>query len=306
MKKVLIALKKEIIVFLKWCRQYILRLIPDKLFLKIVFRIKIGKRLNLKNPKTFNEKLQWLKLYDHNPKYTDMADKYKVREYVRKTIGEEYLIPLIGVYNSFDEINFDVLPNQFVIKCNHDSGSAVICRNKEEFNVKEAKKKIVRALKYNYYYVGREWQYKNIERKIIIEEYLSELDDDIKDYKFFIFNGKFSHLLICSDRNKKVKFTFFDKEGKFMDVCQGGSDNDKNIKKPKNYKKMVELAEKLAKGTNQLRVDFYEINNKIYFGELTFFDSSGFDRFEPEFWDKKIGEWLKLPSNKHGEENEKE
>ena len=288
-------MKSRIILILKWIRQYILRFVPDKLFLKIVFRIKIGKKLNLINPKTFNEKLQWLKLYDRNVKYTDMADKYKVRKYVKKVIGEEYLIPLIGVYNDFDEIDFDKLPNQFVIKCNHDSGSVIVCKDKEKFDKSTARKKIKRAMKYNYYYTGREWQYKNIERKIIIEKYMSEIGNDIKDYKFFIFNGKFSHLLICSERFSNVKFTFFDKNGNFMDVCQGGSKNDKNVEKPKNYEKMIELAERLAKGTYQLRVDFYEINNKIYFGELTFFDSSGFDKFDPDYWDEEIGKWLKLP-----------
>ena len=290
-------MKNKIIIILKWIRQYIFRIIPDKLYLKIIFRIKIGKKLNLKDPKTFNEKLQWLKLYDRNPKYTMMADKYKVREYVKEKIGEEYLIPILGVYDKFDDIDFNKLPNKFVIKCNHDSGSVIICKDKKKFNQKVAKKKIDRAMKYNYFYVGREWQYKNIERKIIIEEYLNKLDGDVKDYKFFIFNNHFVYSFVCSNRQEKVKFTFFDKNGKFIDIKQGGADNDKNVKLPINYKKMIKLSETLAKGTTELRVDFYEVEGKIYFGELTFFDSSGFAKFEPEEWDEKIGSWLKLPKN---------
>ena len=288
-------MKNKIIIILKWIRQYIFRIIPDKLYLKIIFRIKIGKKLNLKDPKTFNEKLQWLKLYDRNPKYTMMADKYKVREYVKEKIGEEYLIPILGVYDKFDDIDFNKLPNKFVIKCNHDSGSVIICKDKKKFNQKVAKKKIDRAMKYNYFYVGREWQYKNIERKIIIEEYLNKLDGDVKDYKFFIFNNHFVYSFVCSNRQEKVKFTFFDKNGKFIDIKQGGADNDKNVKLPINYEKMIKLSETLAKGTTELRVDFYEVEGKIYFGELTFFDSSGFAKFEPEEWDEKIGSWLKLP-----------
>lgn len=298
------AKKEGLKKILKWIRQYILRVIPDKTFIQIVYRVKIGRKLDLKNPKTFNEKLQWLKLYNRKPEYTKMADKYEVREYVKKSIGEEYLIPLVGVYNSFNDINFNSLPKKFVIKCNHDSGSTIICKDKNKLDMKEIKKMINRSLRYNYYYTGREYQYKNISRKIIIEEYLEEEDGDIKDYKYFIFNGKFSHVLICSERSRDVKFTFFDKNGNFLDIRQGNSNNDKNIKLPKEHKKMIELAEKLAKNTIQLRVDFYVINGKIYFGELTFFDSSGFDKFEPEYWDKTIGSWLHLPIEEKYNEKE--
>ena len=288
-------MKRSIINMLKWIRHYILRIIPDKTYLKIVFRIKVGKKLNLKNPKTFNEKLQWLKLYDRNDEYTSLADKYKVRDYVKQTIGEEYLIPLIGVYDKFDDIDFEKLPNQFVIKCNHDSGSVVICKDKNNFDIKSSRKKINRAMKYNYFYTGREYQYKNIERKIIIEEYLSELDSDIKDYKFFVFNGKFAYSFVCSERLTKVKFTFFDKNGKLLEIKQGGANYDKNISLPDNYNKMIKLSEKLAGDITEVRVDFYEINGKIYFGELTFFDASGFSKFEPADWDEKFGKMLKLP-----------
>ena len=281
---------------LDWIRNNVLIFIPDKLYLKLMYKIKMNKNLDLKNPQTFNEKLQWLKLYDRKDIYTKLVDKYEVRDYISETIGKEYLIPLIGVYDKFDDIDFSKLPNQFVIKCNHDSGSVVICKDKKNFDIKEAKKKINSALRKNYYYNGREWPYKNVKRRIIIEKYLNELDTgDVRDYKFFIFNGKFAYSFVCSDRFNDLKFTFYDREGKFLDIKQGGCLNDSDVSKPVNYQKMIKLAEKLAKDTIQLRVDFYEINDKIYFGELTFYDSSGFAAFEPEEWDLKIGGWLKLP-----------
>lgn len=284
---------------LEWVRKRILIFIPDKLYLKLLFRIKMNKKLNLKDPKTFNEKLQWLKLYNKNPKYTMMADKYKVRDYVKNIIGEEYLIPLLGVYDSFDDIDFSKLPNQFVIKCNHDSGSVVICKDKNNFDIKKAEKKISKALKTNYFYKGREWQYKNIERKIIIEKYIGELaDSEVLDYKLFVFNEKFAYSFVCSDRFSDLKFTFFDKNNKLIKVKQGGSNYDPKIKLPKTYDNMIELAEKLSKDTIVLRVDFYEVNGKIYFGELTFFDASGFDSFEPDYYDKIFGDMIKLPDKK--------
>lgn len=291
--------KKCLFNFLDFIRTKVLRILSDKAYIKLMFRIRVGKHLNLKNPKSFNEKLQWLKLYNRKDIYREMADKYKVREIIKQKIGEEYLIPLLGVYNSFDEIDFDKLPKQFVIKCNHDSGSVVVCNDKDNFDKEKAQEKIEKALKKDYYLIGREWQYKNIERKIVVEKYLNEIsNEDLRDYKFFIFNGKLAYILVCSNRFTKVKFTFFDKNGKFMDCRQGGAEYDKSIKLPSNYKKMVELAEKLAEDTIQVRVDFYDINGKIYFGELTFFDSSGYAKFSPEEWDYKIGDMLKLPNDK--------
>lgn len=285
--------------------KFSLKLIPDKLYLKLKYRLILKKKLNIENPQTFNEKLQWLKLHDRNPLYTKLSDKYEVREYVKNVIGEEYLVPLFGVYNRFDEIDFDKLPNKFVIKCTHDSGGVVICKNKLNFDYAKAKKKINKCLKRNYYYSGREWPYKDIKPKIIIEKYLiDESSQQLNDYKFFIFNEELAYSLICSNRENNLKFTFFDKNGNFMDFCQDGCPNDKKVSKPKNYKKMVNLAIKLSKGIPQIRVDFYEINDKIYFGELTFYDSSGFGKFEPEEFDLEIGKMLKLPFE-GGEKNEK-
>ena len=278
--------------------------ISDEKYLKIRYRATFGKKLNLKNPQTFNEKLQWLKLYDRKPEYTKMVDKYEVKKYVEKLIGKEYIIPTLGIYNTWEEIKFEELPNEFVIKCTHDSGSVVICKNKDSFNKNKARKKIEKALKRNFYINGREWPYKNVKPRIIIEKYIEEMNSNsVKDYKLFVFNGKVKSSFIVTERDTgNPKFTFFDKDKKFIDIKQCGAENDPSLEMPKQYDEMVKIAEKLAKATIQVRVDFYIINNKIYFGELTFFDSSGFGKFEPEEWDLKLGEMLELPNEK-SEEN---
>ena len=277
-------------------RRGLLKFLPDKLYLKLFYFFKMGYRLNLKEPITFNEKLQWLKLYDRKLFYSKLVDKYDVRDYVTSKIGKEYLIPLIGKYERFEDIDFEKLPNQFVIKCTHDSGSVIICKDKNNFNIDKAKEKINESMKKNYYYLGREWPYKNVKPRIIIEKFMNDKEkEEINDYKFFVFNGKMKFYIICSDRSKSVKFTFFDRKNEFIKISQCDCEYDKNVSKPINFKKMIKLSEKLAGDIPQLRVDFYEINNKIYFGELTFFDSSGFGKFEPEVWDVMIGKMLNLP-----------
>lgn len=303
MKKIIELIKSPLKIFIFLNNRNILRL-SDKTYLKIRYRASMHKKLNLDNPQTYCEKLQWLKLYDRNPKYKQLVDKYEVREYITKTIGEEYLIPLIGVYNSFDEINFKNLPKQFVMKCNHDSGSVIICNDKEKFDINKAQKKITKALKTDFFYNGREWPYKGINPKIIIEKYLSETpNEQIKDYKIYMFNGKLGYFSICSEREKKLKITFFDNNRKLIELRQEGYENDKKIKLPKNYNKMVSLAEKLSKGIPQVRVDFYEVKDKIYFGEMTFFDGSGFFHFVPEKYDYIWGKKIELPSRKESNEN---
>ena len=273
-----------------------LNLMPDKLYLKLKFRKEMGKRLNLKKPQTFNEKMQWLKLYDRKPIYTKMVDKYEAREYIKEKIGEEYLVPLLGVYEEFNDIDFSSLPNQFVIKATHDSGSTIVCKNKEVFNFKEADKKISKSLKSNYFYLGREWPYKNIKPKIIIEKYLkNEKDDeDLIDYKFFCFNTNKKIILVCSERTKNFKKTWYDENWNLLDIKEGGHDIDKDIEKPINLKEMLKLSEKLSKGFPFLRVDFYEVDKKIYFGELTFYPSAGFEKFEPPKYNKILGDWIDL------------
>lgn len=276
----------------------VFKIVPDKLYLKIMFRIKIHKKLNLKKPQTFNEKLQWLKLYDRKPEYTKMVDKYDVKNYVAEKIGEEYIIPTIGIYEKWEEIDFNQLPNQFVIKCTHDSGGVVICKNKDTFDLEKAKKKICKSLKLNYFWYGREWPYKNVKPRIIIEKYMEdESGYELKDYKFFCFNGKAKLMFIAKDRNtenEETKFDFYDMNFKHLKFKNGHENAIVNSNKPQNFEKMRELAEKLSKDLIQVRVDFYNINGKIYFGEFTFYHWSGFTVFEPEEWDYKLGKLIEL------------
>lgn len=275
-------------------------LLPSKTYLKLKYKAFTGKKLNLKDPQTYNEKLQWLKLYNKNPIYTTMVDKYEAKKYVAERIGEEYIIPTLGVWDKFDDIDFGALPNQFVLKCTHDSGGLVIVKDKSTFNKEKAKKKIEKSLKTNFYLWGREWPYKNVKRRIIAERYMEDTEtQELRDYKFFCFDGEVKALFIATDRGKideETKFDFYDEEFNHLPFLHGHPNATKEIKKPINFEKMKELASKLAEGFPHVRVDLYEIDGKIYFGELTFFHHCGFVPFEPEEWDYKFGSWIKLPN----------
>ena len=268
----------------------------DEDFLKMQFKNVFGYPLDLENPKTYSEKLQWLKLYDRQEKYTKMVDKYEAKKYVSNIIGEEYIIPTIGIYENFDEINFDELPNKFVMKCTHDSGGIVICRDKKNFDINIAKKKINKCLKTNYYYPGREWPYKNVKPRIIIEKYMEEKNfTQLNDYKFMCFDGKVKCCFVCSERDNKnegLAVTFFDENWEKMPFIRHYRNSSKKIDKPKKFDLMVKLAEKLSKTIPFVRVDFYEIDGKVYFGDLTFYPGSGFEEFKPDEWDEKIGDWI--------------
>lgn len=270
--------------------------ISDKLYLKTVYECMFSKKLNLDNPKTFNEKLQWLKLYDRKDIYTTMVDKYEVKKYVADIIGKEYIIPTIGVYDRFDDIDFEKLPNQFVIKCTHDSGGLVICKDKTKLNIKDARKKINKSLKKNYYYAGREWPYKNVKPRIIIEKYMEDKETkELRDYKFFCFNGVAEFMFLATDRQiGETKFNFYDMSFKLLPFTQGHPNDLRKIKKPVKFNEMKELAEKLSSNIPHVRVDFYEMNGKVYFGEITFYHFSGFIKFEPEKWDDKFGQLIDL------------
>lgn len=273
----------------------------DEDFLKKQFRNVFRYDLNLDNPKTFNEKLQWLKLYDRNPEYTKLVDKHEVKDIVAGIIGKEYIIPTIGVWDKFEEIRFDELPQQFVLKCTHDSGGLVICKDKNEIDIKKANKKIEHSLKNNYYMQNREWPYKNIKPRIIAEEYMvDESGYELKDYKFMCFNGEVKCIFVCSEREEAdgVKVTFFDNDWNLLNFTRKYEMSKKNISKPISLRKMIELAEKLSEGIPFVRVDFYEIDKKPYFGEMTFFPGSGFEKFSPEIWDKKLGSWMDIPYKK--------
>lgn len=273
--------------------------VSDKLFVKIQYRKRLKKKLNLKNPQTFNEKLQWLKVYDHNPQYTMMVDKYLVRDYIAKKIGDEYLVPLLGVYDSFEEIDFSKLPEKFVIKCNHDSGGLVICKDKSKLDISLAREKINKCLKRNYYYSNREWPYKNVKPKIIIEKFLEDKNNaSIRDYKLFCFNGtpKFFYVSEGLENHQTAKISFLDLNFNFMPFKRKDYKSfDEVPEKPINLDLMIKFAKVLSKGIPHLRVDFYEIDGKLYFGELTFYTCSGFIPFYPEEWDLKLGKKLKLP-----------
>lgn len=273
--------------------------VSDEEYLKYQYKEVLGKELNLDNPVTFNEKLQWLKINDRKKIYTKMADKYEAKEYAANIIGNEYIIPTIGVYDNFDEIQFEELPNQFVMKCTHDSGGIVICKNKNEFDKKKVKKKIEKLLKSNYYYLAREWPYKDIKPKIIIEEYIQDEDvNDLIDYKFYCFNGKAKVIVVCSNRKQELKESYFDSGWNKIDVLEGGHLRDENIEKPQNFDKMKEIAEKLSEGLLQVRIDLYSVKNKIYFGEFTFFSSCGYEKFEPENFDEELGKYINIETLK--------
>ena len=271
----------------------------DAKYLKKKYKIVFGTELNLEEPQTFNEKLQWLKLYNRKPKYTMMVDKYKVREYVAQMVGSEYLIPLLGVWDDPEDIDFDTLPNQFVLKCNHNSGLGMcICKDKSTLDVKKVKHELRRGLKQNYYLTGREWPYKDVPRKIIAEVFMSDPSGDLKDYKFYCFNGKMQFVMINSDRNssESTKADYFDRNFNWLDFTWGYSHAEICPEKPEKFNEMIAIAEELAKGLPHIRVDLYECNGQIYFGELTFFDGSGFDEIKPLEWDYKIGSLITLPS----------
>lgn len=255
----------------------------DKKFIEKMFKATMKYPLNLENPKTFNEKLQWLKLYNRNPLYTKLVDKYKVRDYISEKIGEEYLIPLLGVWDNPDDIDFDSLPNKFVLKCNHNSGLGMcICADKNKLDVKEVKKELKKGLNQDYYLSGREWPYKNVPRKIIAEKYMVDdsTSNEFTDYKFFCFNGYVDCVMVCLDRNSgDPKFYFFDKDWKLKRLNKRGKEAPKDftIPKPKCIDEMFEITSKLSEGFPFVRVDLYQSYGKIYFGEMTFYPDSGFD-----------------------------
>ena len=272
---------------------------PDKLYLQVLYYKHFRRFINFDNPKTFNEKLQWLKLYDRNPIYTSMVDKYEAKHFVEKKIGKEYIIPTLGVWDDFEDIDFTSLPKQFVLKWNHDSGSVVICKDKSHFDVEQARKKLEKGKKYSGFWYGREWPYKNVKPRIIAEEYMEDdSTKELRDYKFFCFNGEVKLLFIASERQKEdteTKFDFFDMDFRHLDI-KNGHPNAKSIpEKQLHFEDMKLLAQKLSCGIPVLRVDFYEVNGRIYFGELTFSHWSGFVPFEPENWDEILGDWIVLP-----------
>lgn len=278
--------------------KYAMRFIPDELYIQIYYFAHFRKFCNLKNPKTYNEKLNWLKLHDHNPLYTTLVDKYEVKKYVANLIGEQYIIPTLGIWDSIDDIEFEKLPNQFVIKCTHDSEGHVIVRDKSKMDKSAVKKKIGAALKQNFYYIGREWPYKYVKPRVIVEKYMEDhVDGELRDYKFFCFDGEPKVMFVASDRSSDhVKFDYFDLDFNHLDIKQKYPHAQKPLRKPETFEQMIRLSKILSKGFPHVRVDFYEVDGQLYFGELTFYHFSGFMPFEPSQWDYTFGDWLRLPN----------
>ena len=276
--------------------------VPADKFLKRMYRICMGKELNLENPITYTEKLQWLKLYDHRPEYTVMVDKYAVKKYVSEKIGSEYVIPLLGVWNQVEDIDFDALPNKFVLKTTHDSGAIVICHDKNSLDISSVRKKLKFFLKREYYSNNREWPYKNVPHRIIAEPYMEDSScGELRDYKFFTFGGVPKVLYIAQGRGKgePTVADFFDMEFNHLNFTIDHDTAPVPPEKPKCFEEMKRLAAVLSEGTPQLRVDFYEVDGKVYFGEMTFFHCSGMEAFHPESWDKTFGDWVVLPLKKN-------
>ena len=272
------------------------KLVPDRLYLEHRYKKLMGKSLNLNPPVTYNEKLNWIKLYDRNPFYVKLADKIAVRDYVKEKIGEEYLVPLLGIWDKAEDIDFDKLPTRFVLKCTHDSESAIICKDKSKLDINRARKQLSKALSVNFYYYNREWVYKDIPRKIIAEEYLEDpIDKELRDFKIFCFNGVPKAMFIATDRGiHETKFDFYDMEFNHLDFTQHYPNSDKPVRKPQSFELMKQLAAKLSDGLRHVRVDFYEVEGRVYFGEITFFHHGGTTPFVPEKWDYIFGEWLDI------------
>lgn len=272
--------------------KHIRMLMPDKMALQLQWMRAFGKELNLNEPQTFNEKLQWLKLHDRNPLYTTLVDKYRVKQYVSEKIGSQYVVPLLAVYNSVNEIDLSSLPNQFVLKCNHDSGSFAICRDKNNFDIESAKRKLDKGLKTDFYKIAREWPYKNVKRCIIAEQYLDAEDGVLCDYKFFCFNGKPKIMYIGADKADEPTSDFYDMDFNHLPIRMVDPNAAVPPLRPQCFEQMKLIAATLSKGIPHVRVDFYCVNNKIYFGEFTFYHMGGFSEVKPSEWNNRLGEYI--------------
>ncbi len=276
----------------------LLKWMPDRTYLKLLFIARTGKKLNLENPRTFNEKLQWLKLYNRKPEYTQMVDKCDAKKHVAECVGDEYIIPTLGVWDRFDQINFDALPDQFVLKCTHDSGGLIICRDKATLDKEKAKAKIERSLKKNYYWASREWPYKNVRPRIIAEQYVEDNfgTDSLPVYKIMTFGGVPKIIqTIQNDKMPNESIDYFDADWNLLDLRQNYPNSENPFDRPEKLEEMLSLAKTLSQGLPFLRVDFYQVKGKVYFSEYTFYSDTGLATFDPPEWDETLGEWIQLP-----------
>ena len=277
-------------------RLHLDHLIPDKAFLSMYYRWDFDRPLNWKNPTKYSEKLQWLKLYDRQPIYSLLVDKYDVKAHVAEIIGEAYLIPTLGVWDRWEDVDFGSLPEQFVLKCTSDSGSAVIVKDRAGFDPSVCPSSLARSMRTNFYWDSREWPYRSLRPRLIAEPYITDSrSGELIDYKFFCFDGCCKAMFVATGRQSgDVRFDFYDREFNHLDM------EDKHLNaavppaKPENYGRMVEIAERLSEGFPHVRIDLYNVAGKIYFGEYTFYHWSGFDHFKPASWDDTFGSWLDL------------
>ncbi len=283
---------------------YMLSFLPDELYIKLFYFSISGKWLNLKHPRGFNEKQNWLKIHDKHSEYAELVDKVAVRKHVERILGEGHLFPLLGKWSSFDEIDFDTLPESFVLKCNHDSGSTEVIRSKSALtraDISHLREKYAARLKMDSFYAGREYPYKGIKEKYILAEPLMidalNPQKSIEDYKFFCFDGKPKVMFIATDRYTDCRFDFYDMNFHHLDIQNLHPNADTPIEKPALFDDMKKYAAKLSRGIKFVRIDLYQLNGKIYFGEYTFFHGGGFAPFKPGRWEKKLGDWIKLESD---------
>ena len=267
----------------------------DRFYIKVLWRMLMGYKLNLKSPQTFNEKLQWLKLYDRNPLYPTLVDKYRVKQWVADRIGEEYVIPSLAVYKSVDEIDLGGLPDQFVLKCNHDSGSVAICLDKESFDLEAVKLKLSRALKNNFYWDAREWAYKNINRLVFAEKYMVDTayTKDLLTYKFLCFEGE-PYIMYITVKNESIFENYYNMNFEPLDIHRKWPNSTTPINKPECFEEMKRIASVLSQGFKHVRIDLYEVNGHVYFSEFTFYDWAGFFGFSPQIWDDTLGEKINI------------
>ncbi len=277
----------------------LLKFCPDRAYLKAVFKAETGYALDLNHPKTYNEKLQWIKLYDRKPEYIVYADKYRVRDYVAKRLGEKYLVPLIGMYKKAEDIPWNELPNRFVLKCNHASGTNIICKDKNELDIVSTVKQLNAWLKKNAFWGAREWCYKNIEPCIICEEFIETQDGNTPDdYKFMCFNGVPRLIQVHHDRYGDHTLDYYTPEWKKADLQRIDADvSEHNVEKPDKLDEMLSIAKELSKDMYYARIDLYYVNNKIYFGEITLYPTGGFSTFTRYEDDLLLGSYIKLPTD---------
>ena len=283
---------------------YGLSFLPDSWYVSLFYRAVIGRWPNLKDPKGYNEKLQWIKLHDIHPEHSQLVDKIEVRKHVEKVLGPEYLIPLLGIWNNGDEIDFDSLPNEFILKCNHDSGSYRLIKDKSKLSENEICE--IRAfynqqVKRNFFYAGREYPYKNVKGKVLAEKLMhNEKDEEagIQDYKFFCFNGIPKLMLYVTGRQTEKHEDYFDMDGNHLHIQNGWTEAPITPPLPNCFEELKTMAATLSSGLTQVRMDFYEIDGRPYFGEYTFFNGGGFEPFKPDEWEMKLGSWIELPQKK--------